>query len=248
MSALRTFVSRWWCVLLLVALWYVTTAIGLIKPQVIPPPGAVIAALGVDPLGFVLPTLRTLGTAAVGLVLGVSVGYAMAALTWLTPTMNGMLLPLALILRSVPFVALVPVLARLFGYGVGSTLVICSLVCFFPTFVLVSSGLRDIPANSDDLFRVLGAGRRERFRQLAVPASIPSLGTAIRISSGTSILAALVAEFIMGTDGLARVLINALGLLQVDKVWAASLIAIVLSVTAFIIASWNENRWNDRWR
>lgn len=248
MTWLRRLLTDWWCVGLVFVAWYVATAIPIVRPQVIPSPITVVGALAESPLDFLLPAGHTLLTAGAGFVIGVAFGYLMAAMTWLTPTLNGLLLPFALILRSVPFVALVPVLARMFGYGVPSALAICALVCFFPTFVLVSSGLRELPPNSDELFRALGARRIERFVRLAVPAAMPSLGTAIRISSGTSILAALVAEFIMGTEGLARVLIDALGLLRIDRLWAASVVAIILSVAAYVVASVVEDRLAKNWR
>lgn len=248
MRGIIGFISRWWVVALIIVAWYLIAATGLVSPEIVPGPATVVATLAQHLDLFLVPIGRTLLHAAGGLVIGVVSGYAFAASTWLVPTMSGMMLPLALILRSVPFVALVPVLARVFGYGPTAALVICALVCFFPTFVLVSSGLRDVPDNSEELFVVNGASRVQRFWRLAVPAAMPNLGTAIRISAGVSILAALVAEFVMGIQGLARVLIDALISLDTALVWAASLVAVVLSVSAFLLASWNESRMESRWR
>lgn len=248
MTPVLRFVNRWWTIGLLVAVWQGIVSSGAFSTFVLPGPVDVLAALVEQPGIYLVPALRTIMTAAVGLVIGVSLGLAMASASWLVPPLRGAVLPLALVLRSVPFVALVPVMARLFGYGVTSAFVITTLVCFFPTFVLVSTGLNDVPPNSLDVFRVSGASRRDQYRRLALPSAMPNLATAVRISSGTSILAALIAEFLMGTPGLARLLVDALTYLHIDRVWSASLVAMALSVAVFLMATRYEARVRARWR
>lgn len=247
-AVLLTLVRRWWALALLLLGWQAAVNFAGLDPLVLPGPLDVIDVVVAEPAQFLLPVARTVTTAAIGLILGVAAGYTMAALSWLVPFLAGALTPLALVIRSVPFVALIPVLARVFGYGVTTAWVICALVCFFPTFVMVSTGLNDTPANGEDLFRVNGAARIDRFRRLAAPSAMPHLATAFRISSATAILAALVAEFLMGIPGLARVLADSLDHLDVERMWGASAIAAVLAITVFTVTSRLETYVNARWR
>jgi NitT/TauT family transport system permease protein len=162
--------------------------------------------------------------------------------------LGALVTPLALIIRSVPFVALIPVLTRVLGYTDRTAWLICSLVCFFPTFVLVTTGLRDVPPNGTDLFTVSGASRWDRYCRLALPASIPALATSIRIGAASAIAAALISEFLMGGPGLALVLTNALDALDITRVWAASACAAAAAVAAYLAASRLETHLIDRWR
>ncbi|MCU1441665.1 MAG: transporter [Rhodoglobus sp.] len=248
MNLARTFFSRWWAVIAVLVLWQLIVTVFNVSQFLIPGPVVIGQEIARDPLTYVAPLLSTVRTAAIGFVLGVGLGYVASSVTWLLPGLGGVVTPLALVVRSVPFVALVPVLARVFGYSDQTAWIICTIVCFFPTFVLVSTGFADVPANGDDLFSMAGASRLDRYRLLAVPASLVMLATSIRISASTSIAGALVAEFLMGRPGLAYVLSVALGELDMKTLWAAALIAIVLSIVAYLLAGQFEKRVIARWR
>lgn len=229
--------NQWWAVALAVVLWQAAVLVFQINPFLIPGPIAIFQEVFSRPSDFVLPLLSTLRTASIGLVLGVVGGYVLASLSWLLPIFSATITPLALVVRSVPFVALIPVLTRILGYSEQTAWIISALVCFFPTFVLVGTGLRDIPPNSDDLFSAFGASRRSRFVRLAAPASLVALATSVRIAASSSIAAALIAEFLMGVPGLADVISDSLDRLDMTSVWAASFCAIVISIAAYLGAS-----------
>jgi len=248
MTSIRSFFARWWAVLAILIAWQLIVTVFRINPFLIPGPISIGVEVAKDPLSFLVPLALTMRTAVIGFTLGVGIGYLVASLSWLWPFFGGTLTPLALIIRSVPFVALIPVLTRIMGYTDQTAWIICALVCFFPTFVLVSSGLRDIPANGDDLFSAAGASRLDRYRLLAVPASLVGLATSIRIAASSSIAAALIAEFLMGTNGLAFVLVTSLSELDMTMLWGASSLAIVVSIAAYLLANQLERRTIIRWR
>lgn len=247
-GALRGVARRWWLVALVVLAWELVVALGHVNPIVLPGPGPVVGDFFSEPSYYLVPLLDTLYTAALGLVGGVAAGYLMAGCGWFFPLLGGLFTPLALVLRSMPFVSLVPVLALILGYGTTSALLICVIVCFFPTYVLVSSGMRNLPAGADALFSVAGASRFDRFRRLVVPASLPALATSVRISAATSILAALVAEYLMGSKGLASILYLALDELLVTKVWTTCLVVAVTAIVVFVATTRLEEAIRRRWQ
>jgi len=71
-------------------------------------------------------------------------------------------------------VALIPVLARVFGYDVKTVRAIGVIICFFPAFVFTSAGLKVLPLGSDDLFKVLGASPVRRFAYFVAPRRFPA--------------------------------------------------------------------------
>lgn len=248
MTHVLRFLSRWWAIIAVLVLWQLIVTVLAVNPFLLPGPVTIVGNIVSDPGEFVLPVLLTLRTAVIGFAVGVGAGYLLASLSWLWPFFGAALTPLALVIRAVPFVALIPVLARIFGYSDTTAWIICALVCFFPTFVLVGTGLNDVPANGDDLFSVCGASRWRRYRLLAVPASTVALATSMRISAAAAFAAALISEFLMGTSGLAFVLSNALDRLDMTQLWGAALCAIVVGVLAYLGANQAEKFAIARWR
>lgn len=237
MNPVRTFFGRWWAILATVVAWQLVVTVFQVNQYLIPGPIPIVGAIVADPLGYLLPALLTLLTAAIGFVVGVALGYVLASLAWLVPVIGTLITPLALIVRSVPAVAFVPVLALLLGYSATTAWVICAVACFFPTFVLVGSGLADAPAHGVDLFTVNGATRWSRYRHLAVPSSLPALVTSMRISVTVAFGAALFSQFVMGSPGLASVLIDALARLDMLKLWGTATCAIIIGVSGYLLAS-----------
>lgn len=238
---------KWWTVALVVVVWELVTGLGHVDSAIVPGPFTVVRRLVSHPGTFGSPLGDTALTASIGLVAGVTTGLFVSCVSWFAPVIAGFLTPLAVTIRSLPFVALVPILALVLGYGTVSAVIICGLVCFFPTFVLVSTGLRQLPAGTSAYFTVAGSSRWQRFYRLALPAAVPALVTSVRISAATSIAAALVAEFLMGTPGLAYLLETSLNNLDVVGVWAASVVAVLASLVAFIVSSRLEEAVRARW-
>lgn len=248
MRIVGRFLVRWWAVVSVIIAWQLIVTMFHVNAFLIPSPASIGKVIAKDPASFFLPLLLTMRVAVIGFILGVGLGYLTASLSWLWPFFGAVMSPLALIIRSVPFVALIPVLTRSLGYGDHTAWIITAMVCFFPTFVLVGTGLKDIPTNGDDLFAAAGSSRLDRYRLLAVPASLVALATSIRIAASSCIAAALIAGFLMGTPGLALVLSVSLDRLDMGMLWGASSVAIAVAIATYLLAGKIEIYVMTRWR
>ena len=81
-----------------------------------------------------------------------------------------------------------------------------------------------------------------------MPSAVPNILTALRLLAPTALLVALVAEFLIGSDGLGYVMIRARSDMQMDKSWAAALLASAISVVFFVIFSWIDSRFRKNWQ
>jgi len=189
----------------------------------------------------------TLGVAVFGLVMGMLVGTALAVAAWFSPFVSGLLNPLTVLFSSVPVVALIPVIARLLGYDISTVLAIVVIITFFPSFVFASSGLRQPPPGSEDLFRVLGASRWDLLVRLALPSAMPNLAIAFKLAAAHAILAAMVAEFLMGTTGLGYLFAKTKSEFQTEQAFGASAVATIISAAAFLAAGWVEKRVREKY-
>lgn len=225
-------------------LWVVVSRF---NPIVMPTPVAVLGDLVRHPDIYLRNVGITLAVAVFGLVAGMLVGTGLAIAAWFSPVASGLLNPLTVLFSSVPVVALIPVIARILGYDTSTVLAIVVIITFFSSFVFASSGLRAPPPGSEDLFRVLGASRLSLLWRLALPAAMPNLAVAFKLAAAHAILAAMVAEFLMGTTGLGYLFAKTKSNFQTEQAFGVSIVATVISAAAYLGAGWVERRVRDRY-
>ena len=240
-------VEDYWGILLLLVAWEAWVIANSFNPIVMPTPTAVLHDLVTYPMIYLGNVGITLAVAVFGLVAGMAVGTGLAVAAWFSPIASGLLNPLTVLFSSVPVVALIPVIARLLGYDTSTVLAIVVIITFFPSFVFASSGLRQPPPGSEDLFRVLGASRLDLLRRLALPAAMPNLAIAFKLASAHAILAAMVAEFLMGTTGLGYLFAKTKSDFQTEQAFGVSIVATVISAAAYLGAGWVEKRVKEKY-
>jgi ABC-type nitrate/sulfonate/bicarbonate transport system permease component len=246
-STARRALAFLWPFLLLLGIWQAWVSLGDVSPLVAPTPADVVRDLAAAPDVYLENTGWTLFYSVAGLAIGMSVGVLLAVFAWVSPFLGGVVTPSMLLIRSVPIVAVVPILAGVLGYSPGSVLAATSLISLFTTYVFASSGMRATPAGSDDLLSVLGASRKRRLLRLAVPSAVPNILIALRLNAAMAIVAAIIGEYLMGQDGLGWLFAQSFARTDIPRAWGASLLIIVLSVVAYMVTSWLEEEGRERW-
>ena len=226
-----------WPVGLILLVWTAWVELGDIPPAVAPAPPLVLAYIADHPLSFVEDAAATVLVVAGGLLVGAVAGGLLATASWFSPVARAMINGPALLTQCLPIVTIAPVLASVFGYGTATVLVIAALISFFPVLVFSTAGLQRTPPGSDDLFRVFGASRRQRYIRLAVPSALPSLLVGLRMSTVAAVVGAMLAQWIMGSSGLGYRLALAQASFRTAEAWASSLVAIALSVVLNTVAA-----------
>jgi ABC-type nitrate/sulfonate/bicarbonate transport system permease component len=237
-----------WGILLLLAAWQAWVIAMEFNSIVMPRPWGVLQDLATAPGVYWQNALYTVAAAAAGLLAGMALGTALAVVAWLSKILEGLLTPLTVLVSSVPVVTLIPILARLLGYDFSTVLAIVVIICFFPAFVFTTSGLRALPAGADDLFTVLGARTAARLVRLALPAAVPNWMVALRIAAGHAVLAAMVAEYLMGTAGLGYLFGETKADFNMERAFGATVVATAVSMVLFIAAIAAERWVKERWR
>lgn len=227
-------IAHFWPVALILVAWELWVSLNGYTSTVAPHPAAVFADIATNLTVYLAPTGSTLAVALAGLLGGTVIGFVGAVLVWWSTALAGVVTPAALIIRSVPITAIIPIVARVIGYGDPAVLASTALICFFPAFVFTLSGLASIPVAGHDLFTVLGANKRQVLLRLGVLHAIPSAMVAIRITAPSAVLAAMLAEFLMGTNGLGALFSSSRGYLDMERAWGTALVATVLSVLVFV--------------
>jgi NitT/TauT family transport system permease protein len=249
MTRLRSFglgLLHLWPIALVLVAWDLWVVLNGYTSTVAPRPWGVLADIVSSFDAYAPSTGYTLLMSLGGLVGGTAIGFFGAIAVWWSAALSGVVTPGALIIRSVPITALIPIIARIVGYGEPAVLTSTALICFFPAFVFTLSGLASIPDAGRDLFRVLGANKLQLLGRLGLLHALPSLMVAVRITAPSAVLAAMLAEFLMGTEGLGALFSQARSYMEMDRAWGTAVVATVVSVSAFLGARILERRVDAR--
>jgi NitT/TauT family transport system permease protein len=174
--------------------------------------------------------------AAIGFVAGALIGVALAAAFVHSSLLERAFVPYVIASQTIPIVALAPMIVFAFGQDVTSVVIIATYLTFFPVTIAMIRGLRSPDPRALELMRSYAASRWSIFWKLRMPASLPYLFTALKISATASIVGAIVGEGPGGIpDGLGRAIINFNNqyISGPEKLWAAILAAAVVGIFFF---------------
>jgi NitT/TauT family transport system permease protein len=220
-----------------VVLWQLVVSIFKIPTFMAPGPVDVIFALRDNAATLLRNFLPTLLEAVLGFVFGNLVAILLAIWFVHSKVAEKAFYPIAVFVKAIPIIALAPILVLIFGNGITPKIIIAGLICFFPTLVNMVQGLRSAPSAMLDLMRVLSASQSEILWKVRIPSSLPFLFAALKIAATSSVMGAIVAEWIGSSFGLGALIIEATYNFRSPLLYATVLIAALLAVVLFFIVS-----------
>ena len=179
----------------------------------------------------------TLRDAFIGLAAGTFAAVLFAILFNLRRSVEQTFMPIAMVLRSVPLVAMTPLIALVFGRGLMCVTIVAGIVTFFPTLVNVTLALRATPAASIDLGRAYGASRLTMLRKVQIPSSLPALFASLRVSAPLALVGAVLAEFLVTGSGLGYLIETSMASSIYNQLWAGVALITLYSTVLYTAIS-----------
>lgn len=178
-------------------------------------------------------SVTTLTDAGVGLFAGASIAVICALVFNLAPSAESTFMPMAIVLRSVPLVAMTPLITLIFGRGLLAVTVISGIVTFFPVLVNVSLALRSAPKAAIDLCHAYGADAATTLRKVQIPTALPALFASLRIAAPLALVGALLAEWLSTGHGLGYLMLQSGSLSNYNMLWSATALVTIYSIVAY---------------
>jgi NitT/TauT family transport system permease protein len=144
----------------------------------------------------------TMFEALAGFAIGVTIGIALAIVAGLNPSFRRYIAPYVVVVQVTPLIAVAPLMIAWFGFGWNSKIAIAALVCFFAPFLNTLTGLLNVDPDSQEMFRSLGAGKRQIFWKLQLPSSVPIIMAGLKTAIALALIGAVVGEFISASEGV----------------------------------------------
>ncbi len=248
--ALRGGLSRYGLLLGFLALWQVGAVRGWFNATVFPPLDLIFAALWdglasgalVDDIAISLQRSGLAFGAAVGL--GIPLGLFMGQIRAVERALD----PILQFFRQTSALALYPVFILLMGLGEASKVFVIFWATLFPILLATIGGVKEVDRKLIEMARTFGAGRRQVFLRVVLPASVPSIFVGLRLSATTALLLLIAAEMIGANRGLGFQVMNAQYNFQIPLMFAAIflLAALGLAANATLVALQRRLcRWAD---
>lgn len=240
-----------WVAAALAAWWGLVQLSGL-DPYLAKTPSDVFAWLVTDAdsgghvslIGHALGT--TLRDAGVGYVVGTVVALVLAGLFLISPLIEGMFFPVVLALRSVPLVAMTPLVSLVFGRGLLGVTVLAGAITFVPTLVNVVTALRGVPRPATDLLHAYAVGTLRGLVTVRFVYAVPALAASARIAIPGALLGAVLAELLATGSGLGQLLSVSIINGDFSALWTGVAVLTASSVVLYTILSAVEDAALER--
>ena len=197
--------------LVILAVWQLSGTMGLIRPEVLPPPADILLAfqelIALGDLQAALPV--SLGRSFTGLAIGGSIGLLLGLFAGLWRIGEEIFDAPLQMLRTIPFIALVPLFITWFGIDEEAKIIVIIAATIFPMYLNTYAGVRGIDPKLIEAATIFGLNHRQIAIHVILPTALPSILVGLRYAAGVSLLALVVAEQINAYSGIGYILNNA---------------------------------------
>lgn len=222
-------------VIILLAVWQLIGTADLLGRS-IPPPTDVVSAIQDNWTVLKRALSATLGRALVGGAIGYAIGLLLALMMVVFPASTKSVERSGVLVNAIPIVALGPVLITMWTRPY-IPVIFAAMSVFLATMLAVGDGLRAAPRSSTDMFGVFGAKRRATVLRLQVPTALPMAADALKLAIPAAILGAILGEWFGSDRGAGVLMVSAMRNVQYGLLWAAAVLAALVSVVFYGAAS-----------
>lgn len=218
---------------LLVAVWHLSTVIFQIPAYLVPSPVVTYLAF-VENFSSIFPnSIVTISEVLLGFLIANVLSVFLALSISFFPKIEGTAVTAAIVLKTLPIIAIAPLLVLWFGPGIWSKVAAVVVICFFPAFVNILRGTRSLDSASHDLIRLYSPTRLQIVRYFILPGIKPYLYSALKVSSSLAVVGALVGEFISANSGLGFLIISSYYTMNIPLVFATLFVTSALGLVLY---------------
>jgi len=234
-------------------IWQLLSGLKIISPLLFPSPVSIAKEFYNMILSGELGThlLISIQRAALGFLLGGSLGLFMGLFVGLKKRAEQFFDPSLQMLRTVPHLAITPLFILWFGFGEVSKVLLIALGAFFPLYVNTFLGVRSVDSKLFDVAKVLEFNRVHQFTKLIIPSAMPNILLGLRLSLGVAWLGLVVAELMGSSEGIGYMIQDARQFSRTAAVFVGIIIfAIVGKLVDSVVRILEERllRWRDNYQ
>ncbi len=210
--------------------WQSVCSLGVVDAFMLPSPVRVCRAFVSEFPLLMEHSAITLAEGAVGLGLGIALGFVMASVMDRFDVLYQAFYPLVVLTQTIPTVAIAPLLVLWFGYEMLPKVILVVITTFFPITVGLLTGFRSADPDAIDLLRAMGAKKRQIFFYIKLPGAMGQFFSGLRISASYAVVGAVISEWLGGFGGLGVYMTRVKKAFSFDKMFAVILLISFISL------------------
>ncbi len=156
-----------------------------------------------------LSTMETIGAICVGVPIGGMLGLLLGIWLGLSPRAAQLASLSIELFRPIPPVAVIPLMMLVYGLGIRMEAAIVAFACFWPMLLLTRDAVLGVEPRLVEVARMLGLPRTQQITKIALPAALPRIFTALRLTLGIALIVAVTTEIAANPIGLGYAIISA---------------------------------------
>ena len=237
--------------LVVVGGWELICTLLNVATYILPKPSDIFLAAQENWSNLVKSTSKTVFTSIIGFVISIVIGISVAVLLSLSQVIERAVYFYAIILQTIPVVAVAPIIVIWMGAGSSAIVAIVFLISFFPILSNTLIGLNSTDKNLKNLFFLYNTSHLQTIMYLRIPAALPFILAGLKISASLAVVGAIVGEYVAGigggSGGLGYSITIAASRLQTPYLFACGIAAAVLGITFYLIINAISNRLLKSW-
>ncbi|RBW71389.1 ABC transporter permease [Bacillus taeanensis] len=226
------------------AIWELTSQLRWIDPLLFSSPSKIfkLFIIKLEDGSLVTHTSVTLFETIAGFILGTLFGTVIAALLWWSKRLSTILDPYFVVLNAMPKIALGPIIIVAIGPNTASIIAMGITVSVIITTLVVYSSFKEVDPNYEKVIYSFGGTKRQLFQQVILPASFPTIISALKVNVGLSWIGVIVGEFLVSKAGLGYMIIYGFQVFNFTLVLLSLLVIAVLATFMYQFVNWFETK------
>ncbi|WP_240353615.1 ABC transporter permease [Cohnella algarum] len=233
--------------------WELFCRLAGMKPYLLPKPSDIVRAASENASNLWVSVYTTITEAVIGFLLSIVLGVGFAILLASSKLIERSVYPYAIIMQTIPIVAVAPIIVIWFGAGMNAIVIIAFLIGFFPMLSNTLIGLNSTDHNMKNLFYLYNASPMQTMFRLRIPAALPYIVAGLKISCTLAVIGAIVGEYIAGIGGgkggLGYAITVSASRLQTSYLFACGLAASLLGIVFYLLVNafskWMLSSWHE---
>lgn len=190
----------------------------------------------------------TVSETVIGFVLGTLLGTLLATVIWWSPFLSRVLEPYLVIANSMPKVALGPLFIVGLGPGALSIIAMACAVSVIITTIVVYTSFKEVDPNYIKVVRTFGADKRQIFRLVILPASIPTIVSTLKVNVGLSWIGVIVGEFLVSKEGLGYLIVYGFQVFNFTLVMVSLAVIAVTATVMYQLVAYLERKLTSQFK
>ena len=244
MAYIRQNLGVWLIAAGIVGCWELAVRVFTVSNLVLPPPSLVALNIAGAYSNLLSHTGATAFEILSGFFAGAILGIGTAFVMTKFPSVRSSVYPIVIASQTIPKIAIAPLVIIWFGVGIYPKILIVALLAFFPILINTIAGFESTDRRHIDLMRSVNASEVDVYRHIRFPTAVPHIFAGLKLGITSSVIGAIVAEWVASSKGLGYLLLFYTQYLDMESAFAVLSILVILGVACFWIVEIIENRFS----